>query len=132
MKEVSAMARSYRRASVIAALVMIGTLSACGGSNAAQSAPGLSCVNYAITGSGTFHNELAVQVKVRNSTPQPVHYVVEVDLVTGQSTAAGSHSHVMVKGSVPSGTSAELARKVLTPSKVVRCRVTRISRNGQS
>ena len=70
MKEVSAVPRGYRRASFVAAFILIGAVSACGGnSDAAQSAPGLSCVNYALKGSGKFHNELAVQV--RSTIPPP-------------------------------------------------------------
>jgi hypothetical protein len=133
MKEVSAVPRGYRRASIVAAFILIGTISACGGnSNAAQSAPGLSCVNYALHGSGRFHNELAVQVKIQNSTSRPARYTVDVDLTISPGAAADGHSHVMIYGSVPSRASAELARKVLTTDKVQRCRLAKVSRIGLS
>ena len=132
MKEVNAVPRGYRRAGFIAALILIGAVSACGNSNAAQSAPGLSCVNYALTGSGKFHNELAVHVKIHNSTSRAALYVVDVDLTTSQDPATGGHSHVEIHGSVASRTSAELARKVLTTDKVQQCRVTKVTRIGRS
>jgi hypothetical protein len=85
-------------------------------------------VNYALHGSGRFHNELAVQVKVENSTSRPARYAVDVDLTISPGAAAGSHSHVTIYGSVASRASAELARKVLTTDKVQRCRLTKVSR----
>jgi hypothetical protein len=133
MKEVIAVLRGYRGASFVAALILIGTVSACGGnSNAVQSAPGLSCVNYALRGSGKFHNELSVRVKIRNSAFRPARYAVDVDLTTSHDAVAGGHSHVMIYGSVASRTSAELARKVLTTDKVQRCQLTQVRRIGQS
>jgi hypothetical protein len=133
MKEVSAVPRGYRRASFAAAFILIGAVSACGGnSDAAQSAPGLSCVNYALHGSGKFHNELAVQVKIHNSASQAALYVVDVDLTTSHDPAAGGDSHVKIHGSVASRTSAELARKVLTTDKVQRCRVIKVTRIRRS
>jgi hypothetical protein len=132
MKEVSAVPRGYRRAGFVAAFILIGAVSACGSSDAAQSAPGLSCVNYALQGSGKFHNELAVQVKIHNSTSRAALYVVDVDLTTSHDPAAGGDSHVKIHGSVASRTSAELARKVLTTDKVQRCRVTKVTRIGRS
>jgi hypothetical protein len=131
MKEVNAVSRGYRRMVFATAFVLLGFVSACGGnSNVAQSAPGLSCVNYALHGSGKFHNELSVQVKIHNSTTRPARYVVEVDLITGNDTE--SHSQVMILGSVASRTSAELARKVLTTNKVQQCRIAKVSRTGLS
>jgi hypothetical protein len=133
MKEVRAVPRGYRRASLVAAFILMGTVSACGGnSNAAQSAPGLSCVNYALHGSGKFHNELSVRVKIHNSASQSARYAVAVDLTTSQGATAGGDSHVMIYGSVASRASAELARKVLTTDTVQRCRLTKVSRIGLS
>ena len=133
MNVVSAVPRGYRWASFAAVLMVIGALSACGGnSNAAQSAPGLSCVNYALHGSGKFHNELSVQVKVRNATSRPALYMVDVDLTISQEAAAHAHSQVRIHGSVASRTSAELARKVLTTDTVQQCRVVKVTRIGRS
>jgi hypothetical protein len=135
MKEVSAVPRSYRWASVVAAaFLLVGAVSACGGDpNAAQSAPGLSCVNYALHGSGKFHNELSVHVKIHNSASRPVRYVVDVALTSGGAATSGARSaHVTIHGSVASRASADLARKVLTTDKVQRCRVAKVTRIGQS
>ena len=119
-----AVLRGYRAAGVLA-VSLAGALSACGGgSNAAQSAPGLSCTNLAVQGSGTYHNEVSVRVNVKNSTTHRARYAVRVDLTTG----ADQPTPVTIHGSVASGASAVLARKVLTTDRVQECRVARIIR----
>ena len=109
---------------------MAGALGGCGGgSNAAQSAPGLSCTNLALQGSGTYHNEVSVRVNVTNSTTHRARYAVRVDLTTnGDQPGSTPAVHVTINGSVASGASAVLARKVLTADRVQECRVARIIR----
>jgi hypothetical protein len=128
------MPRAYRMAGLLVAAGLAGTLSACGGgSDAAQSAPGLSCVNYALQGSGAYHNEVSVKVNVRNATTHRARYVVRVDLTSsGGQPASGPSGHVTINGSVASHASAVLARKVLTADRVQSCRVSRIIRLGRS
>ena len=123
--------RAHRMAALLVASGLAGTLSACGGgSDAAQSAPGLSCVNYALQGSGVYHNEVSVRVDVRNATTHRARFVVRVDLTSsGGQPASG---HVTINGSVASRASAVLARKVLTADRVQSCRVSRIIRLGRS
>jgi hypothetical protein len=109
-------------------------LSGCGGgTDAAQSAPGLSCVNYALHGSGMYHNEVSIRVNVSNATTHRARYVVRVDLTSsGVQPASGPSGHITINGSVASRASAVLARKVLTADRVQSCRVTRIIRFGRS
>ena len=130
MRGMSAVLRGYRAASVLVAVSMAGALGACGGgSNAAQSAPGLSCTNYALQGSGTYHNEVSVRVNVKNSTTHRARFAVRVDLSTnGDQPGAAPSVHVTINGSVASRASAVLARKVLTKDRVQECRVARIIR----
>lgn len=117
--------RGYRAASVLVAVSMAGALGACGGgSNAAQSAPGLSCTNYALQSSGTYHNEVSVRVNVTNSTTHRARFAVRVDLTT----SGAQPGSVTINGSVASRASAVLARKVLTTDRVQGCRVARIIR----
>ena len=128
------MSRVYRMAGLLVAAGLAGMLSACGGgSDAAQSAPGLSCVNYALQGSGAYHNEVSVRVNVRNAATYRARFVVGVDLTSsGGQPASGPSGHVTINGSVASRTSAVLARKVLTANRVQSCRVSRIIRLGRA
>ena len=126
------MFRGSHLVSTLVAASLLGALSACGGSSdSAQSGPGLSCTNYALHGSGKYHNEVSVQVEVRNSSPHPARYAVGVALTVShggpQDPAATS---VTVYGLVPSRASSELSRKVLTAATVQRCRVTQITQLG--
>jgi hypothetical protein len=120
-------------ASLLLTIGLAGALSACSSSNAARSAPGLHCINYALQDAGPFHNEVFVRVNVTNSTTQRARYAVRVEL-TASSDPAGSppSQHVTITGSVASQKSAVLARKVLTADRVRACRVTRVDRLGQS
>jgi hypothetical protein len=102
---------------------LAGALTACGGSNAAQSAAGLSCLNYALQGSGQYHNEVSVRVHVKNSTTHLARYTVRVDLTGSGDSSGAAPVHVMITGSVASGASAVLARRVLTTDRVQACRV---------
>jgi hypothetical protein len=119
--------------SLVAASLAGGALSACGSSDSAQSGPGLSCTNYALHGTGNYHNEVSVQVKVSNSAPRPARYAVDVTLTAGhdgpQDAAA---TRVTIYGWVPSHASSELGRKVLTAGTVQSCRVTGITQLGPS
>jgi hypothetical protein len=119
--------RSRVLAGFLVAAGLGGTLTACGGSNAAQSAPGLSCLNYALQGSGQYHNEVSVRVHVTNSTTHLARYTVRVDLTGSGSSPGAAPVHVMITGSVASGASAVLGRRVLTTDRVQACRVARIT-----
>jgi hypothetical protein len=118
-----------RRAAIaLVVIALAGGLSACSsGPDVAQSAPGLNCVNYALQGSGQYHNEVAVKVSVTNPTTQTASYTVRVGL-TASSDPSDS---VTLTGSVASHRSAVLARRVLTTDRVQACRVDRIVRLGQ-
>jgi hypothetical protein len=133
MRERIAVLRDHRLVSLLAAVALAGALSSCGSSNSAQSAPGLSCINYALHGAGKYHNEVSVRVKVSNSTTHLARYVVEVALTASHDGPGDAPStHVTIHGSVASHTSAELGRKVLTADAVRRCRVTRITQRRRS
>lgn len=110
---------------VLAGLAMAGAVSACGGSGSVQAGPGLNCANYALHGAGRYHNEESVQVTVSNSADHAATYAVGVTL-TG--SAQASSTLVTIDGSVPSHSSGQLSRKVLTAGPVQRCQVTRITR----
>jgi hypothetical protein len=128
-----AVLRGYRMVRFLVIAALAGALSACGGSDAAQSAPGLSCVNYTLHGAGAYRNEVSVRVDVRNSTTHRARFVLRVDLTTGDGQpASGTSRHVTINGSVAPGASAVLARKVLTADRVQGCRVSRIIRLGRS
>jgi uncharacterized protein (DUF58 family) len=125
--------RAYSMAGLLVMVSLAGALGACGSSNAARSAPGLRCTNYALQGTGAYHNEVSVQVDVSNSTTHPARYAVRVDLTTsGDRPGSVPSVHVTINGSVASRASAVLARKVLTADRVQGCRVTRIIRLGRS
>ena len=125
--------RGARIAGLLAAIALGGGLSACSSSSdVAQSAPGLRCVNYALQGSGQYHNEVAVKVNVTNPTTQTASYTVRVGL-TASSDPPGSppSDSVTITGSVASHRSVVLARRVLTTDRVQACRVDRVVRLGQ-
>ena len=125
--------RGYRMVSLLVTVGLAGALSACGGSDAAKSAPGLSCINYALHGTSAYRNEVSVRVAVSNSTTHLAHYAVRVDLTTSRDQRGSARSvHVTINGSVASRASAVLARKVLTADRVQGCRVARIIRLGRS
>jgi hypothetical protein len=107
---------------------LAGALSGCGSSNAVRSDPGSSCVNNAITGSGTYHNEVSVRVTVRNPATHQALYSVRVDLSTSGSAPP---VQLTITGPVASHASAVLARKVLTTDPVQVCHVDRIVQLGQ-
>ena len=122
-----------RVASLLVMVGLVGALSACGGSDAAQSEPGLSCVNNALQGGGQYHNEVSVRVDVSNSTTHKARYEVRVDLTASSDPPGSAPSmHVMITGPVASSASAVLARKVLTADRVRGCRVAWTVRLGQS
>jgi hypothetical protein len=121
--------RGCRLAAFLAALTLAGALSSCGGSDTAQSAPGLSCTNYALHGTGKYHDEVSVSVKVSNSTTHLARYAIDVALTASHDGPGDAPStHVTIHGSVASHASTELSRKVLTAGPVQRCRVTRTTR----
>ena len=54
------------------------------------SAPSVSCANYAIHGTGKYHDEVSVQVSVSNSTTAAGNYTVEVDLTAADPAGSGA------------------------------------------
>lgn len=124
-----AMLRGRRLIFVLAAFGVTGALSACAGSASVQAGPGLNCANYTLHGSGRYHNEESVQVTVSNSADHAAVYAVDVTL-TGPGKAPSTL--VTIDGSVPSHSSGQLSRKVLTAGPVQRCQVTRITSQGGS
>jgi hypothetical protein len=127
------MSRGYRLAAVLAGAALAATVSACGGTGQVASGPGVSCANYALHGTGRYHNELSVQATVANSTAHPARYAVDVALTVARSgSASTSAATVTIHGSVPPRTSAELSRKVLTAGAVQRCRIAHVARLGGS
>lgn len=122
-----------RTAGLLITLAVAAVLSGCSSSNVAQSAPGLRCTNYALQGTGQYHNEVSVKVTVTNSTTQAARYLVRVDLnPSSDASASASSANVTITGSVASRRSAVLARRVLTADPVQACRVAKIVRLGQS
>src|SRR5215468_11504869 len=119
-------------ASPLAAVILIGAATACGGGGSAPatSAPSVSCTNYALHGTGRYHDEVAVRVSVSNTTSAAGHYVIDVDLTGADPAgAAAPDTHVTITGLVPAGSSAVLSRKVLATSQVQHCQITRLSRS---
>lgn len=129
MRGAIAVLRGHRLAALLAAVTVAGALSSCGNSDAAQSAPGLSCTNYALHGTGKYHDEVSVSVKVSNSTTHVASYAIDVALTASHGGPGDPPAtHVTIHGSVASHASAELSRKVLTAGPVQRCRLTRTTR----
>jgi ABC-type glycerol-3-phosphate transport system substrate-binding protein len=120
-------------ACVLIALAAVSGLSACGSSGPASASSGLSCSNYALHGTGQYHNEESVRVQVSNSTAHAALYAVDVTLTGSSGGQAKSFSTlVTVSGAVASHQSGLLGRKVLTTGPVQRCRVTRITSQSGS
>jgi hypothetical protein len=133
MREKIVVLRGYRPASLLVAVTLASALSACGSSSSVLSGPGISCANYALQGTGRYHNETSVRVQVSNSTTHSARYAVEVILTASHDgPGAAPATHVTIHGSIASHASAELSRKVLTAHAVRRCRVTRITRLKRS
>ena len=120
-----------RLASPLAAVILVSAATACGGGSApATSAPSVSCTNYALHGTGKYHDEVAVRVSVSNSASAAGHYVIDVDLTgSDPAGAAAPDTHVTITGLVPAGASAVLSRKVLATSQVQHCQVARLTRS---
>ena len=121
-----------RLASPLAAVILIGAATACGGGGSAPatSASNVSCTNYALHGTGRYHDEVAVRVSVSNTTSAAGHYVIDVDLTGADSAgAAAPDTHVTITGLVPAESSAVLSRKVLATRQVRHCQITRLSRS---
>jgi hypothetical protein len=114
----------------LAAVVLASVVSACGGSASTASASTVSCVNYAIHGSGKYHDEVWVQVSVSNTSSKSVNYAVAVNLTAADPDGSGTPAtQVTVTGLVAAKSSAELSRKVLTVSQVKHCQITRQSQS---
>lgn len=127
------MMRGYCLARGLVAVAAMGVLSACGSSGPVSASPGLSCSNYALHGTGLYHNEESVRVEVSNSTGHATRYAIDVTLTgSGAGTARPPATLVTVSGAVASHASGLLGRKVLTTGPIQRCRVTRITRQSVS
>jgi hypothetical protein len=123
-----------RLASPLVAVILVGAATACGGGPAstasATSASSVSCTNYALHGTGKYHDEVAVRVSVSNTTSAAGHYVIDVDLTGSDPAGAPApDTHVTITGLIPAGSSAVLSRKVLATSQVQHCQITRLTRS---
>lgn len=130
MNEKVAGLTSGRLVSSLAVLVILGAVTACGGGSASSgtSAASVMCTNYAIHGTGKYHDEVWVQVSVSNPTPQPVNYTIDVDMTAADPAGSSAPAmHVAITGLVASKTSAELSRKVLSVSQVQHCQIAHLS-----
>jgi hypothetical protein len=103
------------------AAVVLSVVTACGGAASTASASTVSCTNYAIHGSGKYHDEVWVQVSVSNTSSKSANYVVDVNLTPA--------TRITITGLVTANSSAELSRKVLTVSQVQHCQITRLSQS---
>lgn len=114
----------------LAVMVLASAVSACGGSASTAPASTVSCTNYAIHGSGKYHDEVWVQVSVSNTSSKSANYVVDVNLTGADPQGSGTAAaHVSITGLVTAKSSAELSRKVLTASQVRHCEITRLSQS---
>ena len=121
---------NMRLASPLAAAILVSAATACGGGAASSgaSAASVSCNNYAIHGTGKYHDEVWVQVSVSNAATQPVNYTIGVDLTVADPAGSGTPAmHVAITGLVAAKTSAELSRKVLSTGQVRHCQITHLS-----
>jgi len=119
-----------RLASPLAAVILVGAATACGGGSASTtSASSVSCANYALHGTGKYRDEVLVRVSVSNTTSAGGHYVIDVDLTGSDPPGAAPDTHVTITGLVPAGSSAVLSRKVLATSQVQHCQITRLTRS---
>ena len=118
-----------RLVGALAAVIMVTAVTACGGSASTTSAPSVSCANYAIHGTGKYHDEVWIRVSVSNTTSAAGNYVIGVDLTGPDPGGATLDTHVTITGLVPAGASAVLSRKVLSTSKVQHCQITRLTRS---
>jgi hypothetical protein len=119
-----------RLAGPLAAVIMVSAVTACGGGSASTaSAPSVNCANYAIHGTGKYHDEVWVRVSVSNTTSAAGNYVVDVDLTGPDTAGATPDTHVTITGLVPAGASTVLSRKVLSTSEVQHCQITRLTRS---
>jgi hypothetical protein len=120
--------RSTTVGSLLSAAALAGALTACSSPASSMSGPSVSCTNYAIHGTGKYHDEVQIRVSVSNTAPQPVTDTVDVDLTTADSAGSGIPAmHVAIAGLVAAKSSADLSRKVLSVSKVQHCQITRTS-----
>ena len=125
--------RGYSLVSALLAVAAASLLSACGSSGPASASQGLSCTNYALHGTGQYHNEESVRVEVSNSTGHAAMYAVDVTLTGSRDgNASASSTVVTISGAVASHASGLLGRKVLTAGPIQRCRVTRITSQSES
>ena len=120
---------NMKLASPLAAAILVSAAAACGGVAASStSAASVSCSNYAIHGTGKYHDEVWVQVSVSNTAIQPVNYTIGVDLTVADPAGSGTPAmHVAITGLVAAKTSAELSRKVLSTGQVRHCQITHLS-----
>jgi hypothetical protein len=119
-----------RLAGLLAAVILVATATACGGGSASTtSAPSVSCANYALHGTGKYHDEVWVRVSVSNTTSAAGNYVIDVNLTRPDPAGATSDTHVTITGLVPAGASAVLSRKVLATSQVQHCQITKLTRS---
>lgn len=122
--------RGGRLGGPLAAVIVAGAVIACSGPASSTSAPAVSCTNYAIHGSGKYHDEVWVRVSVSNTSSRSVRYVVDVNLTPADPAGTGAPAtRVTITGLGAANSPAELSRKVLTVGRVQHCEITRLSQS---
>ena len=117
-------------AGLLVAGILITGAAGCGSSPSGKATgPSVTCTSFPIHGTGTYHDEVQVQVEVSNRTGSPADYQAEVIITLAGEAAANGPMHVMVSGLVPAGSSAVLSRKVLTAGKALHCTVGKLSQS---
>jgi hypothetical protein len=118
-------------ASPLVAVILVGAAAACSDpASSSATASSVSCTNYAVHGTGKYHDEVWVQVSVSNTTTNPVNYTVNVNLAAAdQAGSADPAMQVAITGLVAAKTAAELSRKVLSVSQVNHCQITHLSQS---
>ena len=112
------------------AVLLASAIAACGGSASTASASTVSCTNYAIHGSGKYHDEVWVRVSVSNTSSNAVNYLVDVNLTAADPKGSGTlTTPITITGLVTANSSTELSRKVLTVSQIQHCQIARLSQS---
>jgi hypothetical protein len=114
-------------AGILAAAVLVTAVAACSGSPGTAATSSVTCTNFPVNGTGSFHDEVEVQVTVSNNSSTPANYVADVAMTLAG--VAGAATHVSVSGLVAAGTSGTLSRKVLAAGKARGCTISQLSRS---
>jgi hypothetical protein len=115
----------------LTAVLLAGAVAACSGpASSSATASSVSCANYAIHGTGKYHDEVWVRVSVSNRTPKSVNYSINVNLTAADPAGSAAPAmQVAITGLVAAETSAQLSRKVLSVSQVQHCEITHLTQS---